>query len=218
MTPNAQAWRRRVFRPRAGARHVSRILIPIGIGSCRAAPPRQVADTAKQVNWPVPPGWAREANPFPLAFAPELPYRGVEELRFAPDFYSSNAATFWSYDIGWWLEQRPVFDAASISASLTKYFRGLAMSVGKQKYDLDSTRFRAVLAPAPGLDPSELSGQVFSYDPFTTGRPIVLNVEARLRECPRTGRFAITYALSPRPPTDTVWSGLRRTAAALVCD
>jgi hypothetical protein len=33
---------------------------------------------------PVPDGWRTETIPFPLDFAPELKYEGVEELRFSP--------------------------------------------------------------------------------------------------------------------------------------
>src|SRR5262245_33462421 len=32
--------------------------------------------------WPIPEGWQHETIPFPLEFAPDLPYQGVEELRF----------------------------------------------------------------------------------------------------------------------------------------
>jgi hypothetical protein len=200
------------------ARGAASLLLAIGIGSCRDAVTRHGTAPAQPINWPVPPGWSRETIPFPLEFAPDLGYRGVEELRFAPDFYSPHAATYWSYDIIWWLQERPAFDSASISGSLTRYFRGLAMAVGKGKYLFDSTSFQAVLAPTNPLDPTTLSGQIHSYDPFTTGQPIVLNVEARFRECPKAGRFAVSFLLSPRPPTDTVWSELRKTSASFTCD
>src|SRR5262245_24178101 len=38
-------------------------------------------------DWPVPAGWKHETIPFPLGFAPGLPFHGVEELRFAPGFF-----------------------------------------------------------------------------------------------------------------------------------
>jgi len=37
--------------------------------------------------WPVAEGWRKETIPFPLEFARDLPFSGVEELRFAPGMF-----------------------------------------------------------------------------------------------------------------------------------
>ncbi len=37
---------------------------------------------------PTPEGWQTETIPFPLEFAPEIKYEGLEELRFAPGMVS----------------------------------------------------------------------------------------------------------------------------------
>lgn len=47
-------------------------------------------------DWPVRDGWKGETIPFPLGFAPDLPYRGVEELRCPPGFFEPNSSHFWS--------------------------------------------------------------------------------------------------------------------------
>lgn len=135
-----------------------------------------------------------------------------------PGFYTPDAADFWSYDLAWWLERPPAFDAASVSRALTAYFRGLATTVGGAKYQFEPARFRSVLTFVPGAATSKLTGQVFTYDPFKTGKPITLNAEAELRRCPSTGHTTIIIALSPKPPSDSVWMQLRTTAAALVCN
>jgi hypothetical protein len=46
---------------------------------------------------PEPVGWARETFPLPPAFAPGVTWKGVEELRFAPDWMKADADTFFSY-------------------------------------------------------------------------------------------------------------------------
>jgi hypothetical protein len=186
-------------------------------GGCQAARAKEPAGARSGPDWPVPRGWQHETFALPPAFAPELPYRGTEEVRFMPGFYTAGAADFWSYDLVWWLPQPPAFDAAAVSTALTAYFRGLATQVGGAKYHFDPARFRTVLTPVPGAAASRLTGQVFTYDPFTTGRPITLNVEAELRRCPSAGHTAIVAALSPKPPTDSVWTHLRTAAGALVC-
>lgn len=49
------------------------------------------------VHLPTPEGWREETIPFPLSFAPDLPHRGVELLRFAPGFLEQGQDGFWSY-------------------------------------------------------------------------------------------------------------------------
>ena len=134
-----------------------------------------------------------------------------------PGFYTTGAVDFWSYDLVWWLERPPAFDPASVAAALTTYFRGLVTTVGGTKYRFDPARFRSVLSPVAGTATFRLTGQVFTYDPFKTGEPIKLNVEAELRRCAAAGHTAIVVALSPRPPTDSVWTELRSAAGTLVC-
>lgn len=179
---------------------------------------RPNADASEpSVRWPIPTGWKQETFALPPEFAPELPYHGTEDLRFMPGFFTSTAPDFWSYDFVWWLDKRPPFDAPSMAEALTTYFRGLSTAVGASKYQMDPARYRTVLATVPGSAPPRLTGQVFTYDPFTTGLPIILNVEAELRSCPETSQVAIVVVLSPKDTADTVWKALRDTAGTLVC-
>ena len=196
------------------------LLLLIWTFACEARSPNQpdAAASEPSVRWPIPTGWKHETFALPPEFAPALPYHGTEDLRFMPGFSSPTAPDFWSYDLVWWLDQPPPFDATSLAATLTTYFRGLATAVGGSKYQWDPARFHAVLTTVPGSEPPRLTGQVFTYDPFKTGLPITLNVEAELRSCPGTKQVAIVVALSPKGTTDGVWKALRATAGTLVCN
>ncbi len=194
----------------------------LGIAACKSTPPTAPSSSSPpseaHLDWPVPVGWKRETIPFPLEFAPGLPYRGTEELRFAPGFSQPGSSTFWSYAFAWLLENPPRFDAASLAPVLREYFSGLALAVGKEKYPMDPERFRVELAPKVEGGRTILAGQVHSYDPFATGEAIDLNVEARLRDCPRAGRPVLTFLLSPRPFGDAVWEGLHVCESDLRCE
>ena len=135
-----------------------------------------------------------------------------------PGWSTPTAPDYWSYVFVWWPDQPPAFDAPSVAETLTTYFRGLNAAVGGTKYQFDAARFKTVLNPVPASEPPRLTGQVFTYDPFTTGLPIVLNVELELRPCPRTKQVAIVVALSPKETTDSVWKTLRATAGTVVCN
>lgn len=181
-----------------------------------SAPSPAPADPSGEIQWPVPAGWNHETIPFPLAFAPQLPYHGVEELRFAPGWSKPNQAGYWSYDIVWWLTEKPAFDAATLEAALTTYFRGLSESVGQGKLQVDASRFRAELVGDRAS--RQLTGRIFSMDAFSTGLPITLNAVIEIRECVKAKRHAVTLMLSPQPRTDPIWRDLQSTARALVCE
>jgi len=135
-----------------------------------------------------------------------------------PGFNSPGAPDYWSYDFVWWLDQAPPFDAASVAATLTTYFEGLATAVGGSKFHFDPARYHAVLTSVSDREPHRLTGQVFTYDPFVSGLPITLNVEAELRTCPGTREVAIVVALSPKDTTDNVWKALRAAAGTVACN
>ncbi len=166
----------------------------------------------------MPAGWKHETIPFPLDFAPSLSYRGSEELRFAPGFFQPASSTFWSYAFAWSLENPPQFDASQLSPVLREYFAGLALAVGKDKYSMDPERFHVELAPRIEGGRTMLAGRVQNYDAFVTGEPIELNVEARLRDCPRSGRTVLTFLFSPRPFGDEVWEELHACESDLRCE
>src|SRR5262245_29243918 len=167
--------------PRAVSLHVLRlvpgaVLVLLGASlACEAPPPMQPAPTppGSGIDWPVPAGWKHEAFALPPDFAPEFPYRGTEELRFMPGWSSPTAPDFWSYDLVWLLDERPQFEAASMAAALTTYFRGLSAAVGGSKYPFDPSRYRAELTAVSGSAPPRIAGRVFSYDAFQTGLPLI---------------------------------------------
>jgi len=183
-----------------------------------AAPSSPESGSAPGLDWPLPEGWTPETIPFPLGFAPGIPFHGLEELRFAPGFFKPDTSTYWTYAFAWWLDDPPSFDAASISPVLREYFAGLSGAVGGDKYPMDPERFRVELESRTEGGQRLLVGQVFSYDPFVTGDPIVLNIEVRQRDCSRTGRRAMTFLLSPKPAGDPVWDDLHACELALRCE
>jgi hypothetical protein len=206
-------------RPNDTMSRVALLLLLSWTFACEARPPAQpdAAASGADARWPIPAGWKHETFALPPQFAPALAYQGTEDLRFMPGFKSPTAPDYWSYAFVWWLDQPHPFDATSLAATLTTYFQGLDTAVAGSKYHLDPARYRAVLTAVPGSEPPRLTGQVFAYDPFVTGLPITLNVEAELRSCPATGQVAMVVALSPKDTNDSVWKALRAATGALVC-
>ncbi|MGL6267834.1 MAG: hypothetical protein ACRC2O_07895, partial [Chitinophagaceae bacterium] len=53
---------------------------------------------------PVPKDWTIERFPIPISFAPQIPYRGVEDIRFTPGWGKKISEEYWSYAFLWYLE------------------------------------------------------------------------------------------------------------------
>lgn len=174
-------------------------------------------DAAGRIVWPTPAGWEHETIPFPPEFAPGIRYDGVEELRFAPGFYKPEAAGYWSYDLVWWLSERPRVDVVRLESDLTAYFRGLSLAVGKARFRFDTARFSAKLVAHADTTNHRLTGRIQTYDPFTTGQPLVLNAVIESRWCPKAGRYAVTLMLSPQAYAAPIWNQLRQAMSGLVC-
>jgi hypothetical protein len=179
-----------------------------------AAPTPRPAN--ESFEWPVAEGWRKETIPFPLEFAKELPFSGVEEIRFAPGMFKPGEDGFWSYAFVWWLDGRPQLGAAELESALRRYFAGLITDVAKEKaYPIDPARFTASLHVMPGSTErightvQAFAGTVDSYDPFATGKPIVLNLDVWVWDCAEAGKRTVMVLASPKPANAPIWSALR---------
>jgi len=111
-------------------------------------------DAKPAFSWPTPDGWRSETIPFPLDFAPTIPHKGVEMLRFPPGFATASAPDFWAYDFVWWIDDAtltaPVFEKET-----AEYFRGLCTAIGGKKFTFDPKRFAAHLTASGAHDFSD---------------------------------------------------------------
>lgn len=162
--------------------------------------------------WPVPAGWKKETIPFPLDFAPELPYRGVEELRFMPGFFDPKAGGFWSYAFVWWVEGQPRLDAAILSANLRTYFVGLARAVAEGKFPVDPSAFQVSLAPG---EDRGFRGTLRVLDAFKTHEMIDLLARIRVTTC--GDHTAVLAAIAPPPWTPEKTEALEALTRAFAC-
>lgn len=170
--------------------------------------------TSSVFTWATPPGWRSETMPFPLSFAPSLPYGGVEELRFAPHFFDQTADTYFTYSFAWVLEPTGEgvvpFTAEQFASDLRTYFAGLASAVSKSPLD-PSAHHAEVLA----VDTARYAGTVQTVDAFGGGRALTLHIEGESSLC--AGRRGVVTSLSPRAPNDAIWHVLAKQRKSFQC-
>src|SRR5436190_9824791 len=91
---------------------------------------------------PTPAGWRKEHFSLPPSFAPDMKWKGSEELRFAPGMFKAKAPDFFCYAFLLWLTNDPQIDAKTLERELLAYYRGLASAVSKgKKHEMDTKDF-----------------------------------------------------------------------------
>jgi hypothetical protein len=174
---------------------------------------------------PEPEGWAKETFPLPPAFAPGVTWKDEEALRFAPDWMKSDANTFFSYAMLFWLHDDPEIGAATLERELLTYYRGLARAVfGARKQEVDVETFtltvkRATDKPGnrPGGEPVEAYvGELKWTEPFATSKPQTLRLEIHAWSVEKHKHRCSFICASPQPETAAVWKTLREIRAGCI--
>ena len=174
-----------------------------------------LAQEALPFSLPVPDGWQTETIPFPLEFAPQIPYSGLEELRFSPGMFEEGADDFWTYAFVWWVNPDDPTDAQALSGHLETYFRGLATAVAESRsIDASQARFSASIAAGPG---HSFTGSAETVDAFVTGDQIRLNIHGQIIRCEAQARLAVFFGLSPRESDHPVWTELHSIRQGFRC-
>jgi len=160
---------------------------------------------------PTPADWRFERIDFPLSFAPDIKYKGFEELRFAPGMFKPESDTYFTYVFAMKITDDVTLDAPALQSLLETYFRGLCRTVAKEKkFDIDTSKITAqVRADQPDAAPARhFRAAVESFDPFVTGKSLTLNLEMIVIDTSRTDH-RIFAAISPKPTDSPIWKLLR---------
>ena len=171
-------------------------------------------------NLPAPKGWGLERFLIPISFAPQIPYKGVEDIRFAPGWANIKSDEYWTYAFLWYLDGSPKTDAGIIEDNLKAYYTGLI------KINTDSskaatgesipvtTAFKKTATDKS--DHETYTGSIEMID-YMQRKPITLNCIVHLRSCPQENKTIIFYELSPKPFSHSNWSALNQLWLEFAC-
>jgi len=164
----------------------------------------------------VPKDWGVERFLIPISFAPGIPYKGVEDIRFTPGWAKKESEEYWTYAFLWWLDGAVAMDAKTLAENMRHYYQGLmeVNNVPKEKRTPVITSFKEI-ATTDG-DLKTFAGTVQMVD-YMTLKPITLNAHAHLRACPELKRTVIFYELSPKPTGHANWAKLRQLLEQFRC-
>ncbi|GAA5190074.1 hypothetical protein [Ferrimonas gelatinilytica] len=154
---------------------------------------------------PQPSNWRGERLLLPPPFAPELPFQGAVELRFAPGMYDPAAEDFLTLLFVFELVRRKGLTADAVEQLLLGYYRGLCRTVSTQQGRQCAPEHIALqLDPVMGGYQARLDWP----EPYVTGASQRLYLELQPHQL--EGGVHLSGALSAKPWDDPLWSQLRR--------
>lgn len=187
---------------------------------------RSQADKEPSSQVPTPSGWVKETIPLPPAFAPDMKWKGSEELRFAPGMFKADAPDFFSYALLFRLPADSEIDVKAMEREMLAYYRGLAGAVLKsKKQGVDMKSFQLTITTARQPPEKRAGGEVVAgyvgelkwIEPFATGKPQTLRLEIHTWSTAKRDHHCVFVCASPQPETGAVWTTLREIRAGCTC-
>ena len=162
----------------------------------------QTAQLLKQ-----PANWQFERFALPPEFAPNIPYKGVEELRFSPGMFVKDSSNYFTYAFVVELDNINSISRDDIKNYLLDYFKGLCGNTAKQRnLSIDTSKITV------SVDKDESTGKDVHYNStlgifgvFADGAPVRLNMEIKVMNDKANSKIYLVFIASPLNKTDKVW-------------
>jgi len=162
-----------------------------------------------------PDGWRGETIAIPPNFAPDMKFRGVEKIRFAPGMFNSNSETFFSYVFVFRLDQKENLALEVIEREILVYYRGLAKAVGGE--DIKTEEFTLELKKVEQekgkkRKPAAVTATAGILDwvePFVTQKPQKLRLELHTWKDDVERYSYLFCCASPAAPDKEIWKEMR---------
>ena len=177
------------------------VCIEIGLSSLLNAQ-NQAPQLLKQ-----PANWEFERFSLPPDFAPNIPYKGAEELRFSRGMFVKDSANYFTYAFVAELDNTNSVSQDDIKNYLLNYFRGLCGSTAKKRnLSIDTSKITV------SIEKKNVTGKDVFYNAtlnifgvFADGAPVKLNMEIKVMYNKQVSKIYLVFIASPLNKTDTIW-------------
>jgi hypothetical protein len=150
--------------------------------------------------------WTKEIIQFPIGFAPDIPYEGYEDLRFAAGWAKKDSPEFWTYIFAWHIKGKQILSTQILETNLRMYFDGLMNAVNKDEdFEVPATTV-SFAKKESGNKESDFTGKVTVHDSFHTQATITLNILVKNYYCEEKDESIIVFRISPKAFDNEVWN------------
>lgn len=152
--------------------------------------------------------WGKEIIQMPIHFAPEIPYAGVEELRFSPDWSKQDRDGYWTYAFVWDVDLNKKLTATDVETDLQYYFDGLMAGVNKDKGKILPKTIALILKKEDSNNTNEFVGKLQIYNSFHTRDIMILYCKVKQYYCAQQKKSVVMFRFSPKKFTHSIWQQL----------
>ncbi|MBP8033921.1 MAG: hypothetical protein KAZ71_04940 [Bacteroidia bacterium] len=152
-----------------------------------------------------PTNWGVERFSIPIGFASQIPYKGVEDIRFTPGWAKTASDEYWTYAFLWYLEGDIKIDAKIIESNLQQYYNGLITANVSDTLSTVVVSFKEVTKE--NNDVNTYSGTIDMLD-YMSKKPIKLYCKVHITSCDSNTHTFVFYELSPKPLSHVIWQRL----------
>jgi CubicO group peptidase (beta-lactamase class C family) len=154
--------------------------------------------------------WTSEIFTFPLNFAPNLQFEGIEEAHFPKGWRNINSPEFWSYAFAWNINLTRRLSENELENYLQIYFDGLTKVVNKEKDLVLPDAASKMYKMEKVGDVSRFSGTIKIHDAFVTKKIMTLNVLVENHYCEQKKKSIILFKFSPKEFGNEIWRVLEK--------
>lgn len=153
--------------------------------------------------------WGREFFKFPLSFAGNIDFEGMEEALFPKGWADVTSPEFWSYAFAWKINADSPLTETAIETNLQYYFDGL-LTIDLARTDMTILQKTSAIFIQKETLSADLfyTGKIKTYDTRFTKKPMTLHVRAEQHYCEQTKETIILFRFSPKGFEHTIWSKL----------
>ena len=165
-----------------------------------------------------PSTWEFERFNLPPSFATGIPFKGVEELRFAPGMFKKDSADYFTYAFVAQLDSTTNISHREITNYMLSYFKGLCSSVAaEKKMTIDTSKITVWDERRKANKEERIYDAVLNiFGVFTDGAPVTLNAEVKVLTNITARKTYLIFITSPQPKTDAVWKQLYKIQKSFV--
>ena len=161
-------------------------------------------DKVTSIEIVTPKDWGKEIIQLPPGFAPDMNYRGTEDIRFAPGMFKPESETFFTYVFLLSGKCGEGLDQKTVESEIMAYYKGLATAVGGKKFSIDTSAFKIELASSTK---GKYKGKLDWIEPFKTGKEQSLNLKIYTWESKE--KHFLFAMVSPSKFESKVWEKLQ---------
>jgi hypothetical protein len=149
--------------------------------------------------------WLKEIIKFPFGFAPQIEFKGYEDLRFAKNWSQPEGSEFFTYAFIWNINLHKLPTSQLIEENIKLYYDGLMEAVNKdEKFLVPETKVNFKRIVSNKRFP-KFKGSIQVHDSFFTRKTIQLNATAEALYCKISKRYLLYFKVSTHKMGSKTW-------------